>query len=372
MKKFASTFAAVAAVALSSSAVAQSEPDRLLRLNSGFGDANYYFCSATSRSAPDAVQVLTEVVSTDARVTLYQMLAGVEEAADHLPGRPWRDVRCHEGSHNTFKTREAAEDYRQQWIDSSRKLGEVIVEIAWPGKLGDSGRPSRAVKSPAPSKPSTEGTATAAAGGAPGSTPAAGKYVEVTGPNGPMRLSPEVIARNQAAAEEYARKLEAYNLAKAEHDRSLKEHQQNVGEAASATQGHQEQLAGHAVEVASAKAAVDQYLAATKAPDKIAKGWMYCDARGALSDKRRFYSRISEVTYIPGEITIIDVMAKNRAAFKAYVAGAHAVAFTTDDLVHCPYSTDTSAEAESLEARDKRGDANNEIQSVQTGWTPSS
>lgn len=198
------------------------------------------------------------------------------------------------------------------------------------------------------------------------------KYVEVQGPNGSMRLSPEVAARNNAAAEDYSRKMEEHARAKAEHERKLALHQQSQVNAAAEKRAYEQKLAMNEAEVAAHTAAMDQYKTATTAPAKGAKGWMYCDARGAVGDKRRFYSRVTEVDYVPGSITIIDVMAKNRPAFKSYVAGAHSIFFATDSLLHCPYSTSSLADSEALMARDKRGDGNNGIEVIQTGWVPAS
>jgi hypothetical protein len=244
---------------------AQDEPDRLLRLNMGFNDANYYFCTATSRDAPRAIQVLTEVVTTDARVTLYQMLEGIGAVAHPLPGRPWRDVRCHEnsgGGSNTFQTRQAAEDYRASWISSARGQGTTIVEIPWPGKLGKFDKGYVATrKSPPRSESSPEMGSTINQTPRPlKAAPAPSKYVEVTGPDGAtIRLSPEVAARNQAAAEAYRREMEAHARAKAEHDRKLTEHQDNAAKAAAAMQAHGAKLAANAAEVAAHKAAMDDY-----------------------------------------------------------------------------------------------------------------
>lgn len=196
------------------------------------------------------------------------------------------------------------------------------------------------------------------------------KYVEVAGPNGTIRLSPEVLARNQAAAEEYRRKMEEHARAKADHERKLALHQQNQAAAAAEQSEYQRQLAMNEAEVAAHNAAMARHNAATKPEAAGSKGWMYCDARGEIGSKRRFYSRIAEVAYVPGQVSIIDVMAKNRAAFKAYLSATHKVFFATDSLLHCPYSTDDLAEAEGLQARDTRGDANNGIEIVQTGWSP--
>ena len=209
---------------------------------------------------------------------------------------------------------------------------------------------------PVPSKPAT----------------ASAKYIEVAGPNGTIRLSPEVAARNQAAADEYRRQMDEHARAQAEHDRKLAEHQQNIANAAAEKRDYERRLAMNDAQVAAHGAAMAQHAAGTRPSANGAKGWMYCEARGEIGSKRRFYSRIAEVDYVPGQISIIDVMARNRAAFKIYLSGTHKVFFATDSLLHCPYSTDDLAEAQSLEARDKRGDGNNGIEIIQTGWAPAS
>ena len=207
----------------------------------------------------------------------------------------------------------------------------------------------------------------------PAQVPASPKYVDVTGPDGnTIRLSPKVAERNNAAAEEYRRKMDAFARAKAEHERMLALHKQSQANAAAAQQTYQQKLALNDAEVAAHAATMAQHDAAISPVAKGAKGWMYCDARGAVGDKRRFYSRVTEVDYVPGSITIIDVMAKNRPAFKSYIAGAHSIFFATDSLLHCPYSTTSMADAEALMARDKRGDGNNGIEVIQTGWVPAS
>lgn len=200
--------------------------------------------------------------------------------------------------------------------------------------------------------------------------PTSPKYVEVAGPNGTIRLSPEVAARNQAAADDYRRKMDEHARARAEHERKLALHQQSIAAAAAEKHTYEQKLALNEAQVVAHGAALEQHKAATKAPAKGAKGWMYCDARGAPGDKRRYYSRVAEVDYVPGQVTIIDVMGKNRPAFKSYVAGTHSIFFATDSLLHCPYSTTSLADAEALMARDKRGDGNNAIEIIQTGWMP--
>lgn len=68
------------------------------------------------------------------------------------------------------------------------------------------------------------------------------KYVEVQGPNGPMRLSSEVAARNEAAADEYRRKMEAHARDKADHDRKMTEYQESRARAGRALGDHAAQL----------------------------------------------------------------------------------------------------------------------------------
>jgi hypothetical protein len=207
--------------------------------------------------------------------------------------------------------------------------------------------------------------------------PAAPKYVEATGPDGKtVRLSPEVAARNKAAEQEYQRKTEEHQRKTKEREEAIAQAErdaaQKVANAAAEKRAYEQKLAINEAQVAAHAAALEQHRAATKLPAKGAKGWMYCDARGAPGDKRRYYSRVTEIDYVPGEIPIIDVMAKNRPAFKSYVAGTHSIFFATDSLLHCPYSTTSMADAEALMARDKRDDGNQGIEIVQTGWVPTS
>jgi len=252
------------------------------------------------------------------------------------------------------------------------------LQIEWPfdpmeelSRFVDADYPGR-LKTKDPSRTDQKPKAAEIASAALKPTAAPSKYVEVAGPNGIIRLSPEVAARNQAAADEYRRKMDEHASAKAEHERKLALHQQSIAAAAAEKRAYEQKLALNDAQVAAHGAALEQHKTATMPPAKGAKGWMYCDARGAPGDKRRYYSRVTEIDYAPGEITIIDVMAKNRPAFKSYVAGAHSIFFATDSLLHCPYSTTSLADAEALMARDKRGDGNNSIEIIQTGWVPAS
>ena len=113
------------------------------------------------------------------------------------------------------------------------------------GKSKTANAPSRPGK--APSRPAA-------------STPALSKYVEVAGPNGPIRLSPEVAARNQAASDDYRRKMEEHARAKAEHDQrvaqNLAQHRQNTATAAAAEEEHKREVAAAAERVAAHRVAM--------------------------------------------------------------------------------------------------------------------
>jgi len=76
------------------------------------------------------------------------------------------------------------------------------------------------------------------------------RHVEVAGPDGPIRLSPEVAARNQAAADEYRRKMDEHARANAEHDQRLAQHRQNTATAASAEEQYKREVAAAADRVA--------------------------------------------------------------------------------------------------------------------------
>lgn len=73
--------------------------------------------------------------------------------------------------------------------------------------------------------------------------PASPKYVEVAGPDGLIRLSPEVVARNKAAADDYRRKMDQHAQSLAEHDQRLAQHRQNAATAASAENQHKREVA---------------------------------------------------------------------------------------------------------------------------------
>jgi hypothetical protein len=285
-------------------------------------------------------------------------------------GAPYATCYNHleDASGATYYRSEALKKGLGQHVESAWTGGSPAAPNGRAARKPDSGAGGIQITGPsAKSLPSAPGPAAVEAP----------KYVEVTGPDGKtIRLSPEVAARNKAAQQEYQRQIEEHQrqtkaradaIAQAERDAA-----QNVAKAAAEKRAYEQKLAVNEAQVAAHGAALEQYKAATRPPAKGAKGWMYCDARGAPGDKRRFYSRVTEIDYVPGEITIIDVMAKNRPAFKSYVAGAHSIFFATDSLLHCPYSTASLTDAEALMARDKRGDGNEGIEIIQTGWVPTS
>ena len=82
------------------------------------------------------------------------------------------------------------------------------------------------------------------------------RYVEVDGANGKMRLSPEVIARNRAAENEFQRKSDEHARKMAEHNRRLAMHEQSIAQAAAEKRAHEQRLAANAAEVAAHQAAL--------------------------------------------------------------------------------------------------------------------
>ncbi len=82
------------------------------------------------------------------------------------------------------------------------------------------------------------------------------RYVEVDGAKGKMRLSPEVIARNRAAEEEFRRKSDEHAREMAEHNRKLAQHQQSISQAAAEKRAHEQRLAANAAQIASHQAAL--------------------------------------------------------------------------------------------------------------------
>jgi hypothetical protein len=81
-----------------------------------------------------------------------------------------------------------------------------------------------------------------------------------------LNLSPEVAARNQAAAEQYERQMAAHAKAQAEHTRKLAQHAENTRIAAAAKQEHERQLALNAAQVAANEAAQLEHRKAAAKP----------------------------------------------------------------------------------------------------------
>lgn len=137
--------------------------------------------------------------------------------------------------------------YKYELVDHFKPDWSIITFR----RLGSSGRRQRDIavgpdvsKSPSDRKPPAQG-------------PASTKYVEVTDPDGKtIRLSPEVAARNQAATDEYRRKMEEHARAKAEHDQRLAQHRQNAATATSAEEQHKREVAAAAERYAAYKVAM--------------------------------------------------------------------------------------------------------------------
>jgi peptide methionine sulfoxide reductase MsrA len=121
-----------------------------------------------------------------------------------------------------------------------------------------------------------------------------------------LRLSPEVAARNQAAAEQYRREMEAYAKAQSEHARKIAQHMDNTRTAAQARQEHERQLAVNAAQVAANQAAQEEYKKALAKPagvNSVYRGFNgpTCEiarnsaVRGSGTDKG---SQFKEVTYV--------------------------------------------------------------------------
>ena len=156
------------------------------------------------------------------------------------------------GGCNVEKSASSAQWRHGDFMTINPRFPRTLVQVDWQmkppaakGKFKTANAPSRPGK--AASKPAA-------------STPAPAKYVEVAGPNGPIRLSPEVAARNQAASDDYRRKMEEHARAKAEHDQrvaqNLAQHRQNTATAAAAEEEHKREVAAAAERVAAHRVAM--------------------------------------------------------------------------------------------------------------------
>jgi hypothetical protein len=313
--------------------------------------ARYGYCSVASFGA-DKLFISGSVDFGEDRESYDGIVNGFSAAVN----RPRNRIEC-EGH---YARPHHAEEQRKRTIEAK---SQFIVDTGWTGRYAAAASVEAPQSSGAFISVKDSGKSPKPV---PMSPPSPSKYVEVDSPNGPIRLSREVAARNQAAEDDYRRKREEHARAMAEHDRKLALHQQSIATAAAERRAYEQKLALNAAQVAAHGSAMEQHKLAAKG----AKGWMYCDARAAPGDKRRFYSRVTEISYVPGEVPIVDAVAKNRVAFKSYVAGSHSIFFSTESLLHCPYSTTSFADAEALMARDKRGDNSNQIAITQTGWVP--
>lgn len=105
---------------------------------------------------------------------------------------------------------------------------------------------------------------------APSAKPEPSNYVEVPGPDGVMRLSPEVIARNKAAAEDHQRKLAEYSdavaKAKAVNERNAELHAQSVAKAAAEREEHERKMVAYAAEIEAQKVAANVVKSSALAP----------------------------------------------------------------------------------------------------------
>ena len=169
---------------------------------------------------------------------------------------------AHATCYNTREDASGAAYYRGETL--KKGLGQH-VESAWTG-----GSPA-AADGRAERKPDTGVGAIHITG--PETSPAkragtaAPKYVEVAGPDGKtIRLTPQVAARNQAAAEEYRRKSEQHSDTMAEHARTLARHEESIKKAAAEKREHERQLAANAVRLADHEAALLEHRKAVAKP----------------------------------------------------------------------------------------------------------
>jgi hypothetical protein len=192
------------------------------------------------------------------------------------------------------------------WLDDAQlnlanhlaKYAAWHVNTGWTGSYA----PLASAPPPAPAK-AVARTAKPAATDKP-TTP----FIEVTDKDSgkKLNLSPEVAARNKAAAEQYQREREAHAKAQSEHSRKLAQPAEKTRNAAAAKQEHERQLALNAAQVAANEAAQEDYKKAAAKPagvNSVYRGFNgpTCEmarisaVRGSGTDKG---SQFKEVTYV--------------------------------------------------------------------------
>lgn len=192
-------------------------------------------------------------------------------------------------------------DARENLANHLAKYAAWHVNTGWTG----SNAPLASAPPTAPAKNAVN-TAKPAATDKP-ATP----FIEVTDKDSgkTLNLSPEVAARNQAAADRYQREMEAHAKAQADHSRKLAQHAENTRNAAAAKQEHERQLALNAAQVAANQAAHEEHRKAAAKPagvNSVYRGFSgpTCEiarnsaVRGSGTDKG---SQFKEVTFVLSE-----------------------------------------------------------------------
>lgn len=206
-------------------------------------DQQYFTCSTQYGASPNVTVYVSEVFR-------YEYALGDKAASDfksYLTERygfkTYANCPAFPGADQATKHFEYVQSY------ALKNNARVSIE-----RWAPAGASSAEIMAASP-KPSPQSAAAA-----PTATHAAPqKYVEVDGPNGKMRLSPEVAARNQAAAEEYRRKMEEHARAKAAHEQRLAQHRQNADTAAAAKEQHGRELAAAAERLATHRLALAEH-----------------------------------------------------------------------------------------------------------------
>lgn len=189
-------------------------------------DQQYLTCSTQNGTGPN----LTVYVSEVFRYEVALVDQATSDFKSYLTGR--YGFKTYANCPAFLTADQAIKHFEYVQSHALKSKARVSVE-----RWAPAGASSAEVKAASP-KPSPQSTASA-----PTVTNASPqKYVEVDGPNGKMRLSPEVAARNQAAAEEYRRKTEAHARDKAEHDRKMAEYQDSIARAGRTLRDHEVQL----------------------------------------------------------------------------------------------------------------------------------